>query len=83
MFGVAGVVGPILGIYTCGKVFDKLGGYTGQKALPSICIAMTIGAAAAAFSVTQTNPYVTAGILIIEMFAGGFATPVITGMLLN
>ena len=76
-------MGPVGGIICCGLIFDKFGGYNGQKALPILCFVLTGGSVAAAFSLTPENEFFCTAMIVVELFAGGFCSPVITGMMLN
>lgn len=84
-FGIVSITGPILGVFVGGKITTALGGYTSMSNLYSI---MTMAIFSIAFALPipfmkpgQTVPIV--GLLWLELFAGGYMLPSMTGMMLN
>jgi len=79
-----GAIGPVLGIICCAILFDKIGGYTSELAVPVCGIFGLCGMVFGLASVMVRESAVTAAILImLELFCGAFVMPACTGIMLN
>ena len=55
IYGLSGFIGPVGGIILTALVFDNIGGYTGQKALPICSAVLSVAFACCAMSVVTNN----------------------------
>ena len=84
LFFLVGAVGPILGILLCALLFDRIGGYTSQRAIP---ICLYFGLAGMIFGLASIFngdiAILTAVLIMLELFCGAFVMPACTGIMLN
>ena len=79
-----GAVGPVFGIILCALLFDRIGGYTSQKAIP-VCGLFGIGGMifGLASTLIGENAQLCALCIMMELFCGAFVMPACTGIMLN
>ena len=84
LYFLLGAVGPVLGIFCCAALFDRIGGYTSEKAI-KVCglfglLGMLFGLASVLVGDSVTF---CALFIMIELFCGAFVMPACTGIMLN
>jgi hypothetical protein len=81
---MVGLAGPVIGIFASAILFDRIGGYTSEKAIP---ITFAFGFASMIFglsSVMFANGAVTCAVFImLELFCGAFVLPSSIGIMLT
>lgn len=77
------MIGPIGGIVLTGMIFDKLGGYTGERALPVCTMALVIAFVCCFFSVLVDTAGMVAFLVTTELFCGAFCLPVMSGVMIT
>ena len=84
LYFLLGAVGPVLGITCCAILFDRIGGYTDEKAVPLCGMFGLAGMIFGLSSVMVGDAAITCAVLIIlELFCGAFVMPACTGIMLN
>ena len=84
LYFLMGAVGPVFGIILCAALFDKIGGYTSERAIP-VCgvfglLAMLSGMAS---TMVGESASLCAVFIMFELFCGAFVMPACTGIMLN
>lgn len=84
MFFVAGAGGPVLGIVLCAVIFDRVGGYMSEHAVPICFTVGTMGMIAGIGSIfIKSSPWALVMVMMVELFCGAFMMPAVTGIMLN
>ena len=84
MYFMLGAIGPILGMGLCAMIFDRLGGYTSHKAVPTCgMFALGVMIFGLASTLVRENAIVCATLIMFELFCGAFVMPAFTGIMLN
>ena len=84
LYFLLGSVGPVLGIFCCAILFDRIGGYTDEKAV-RLCGMFALGGMICGLgSVAVGDNAISCAVLImLELFCGAFVMPACTGIMLN
>jgi MFS family permease len=82
-YAICGAVSPICGVLLSGVIFDRIGGYNSQNALPTINIFGFIALMAALLTTILTDTNSVTIFLAIEGMCGGILMPAATGIMLN
>ena len=84
LYLVSALGGPATGILCCALLFDRIGGYTSEYALP---VCLSVGCAGMVFAlasvIVRDNPTTCAVLISLEFFCGAFIKPAIAGLMLN
>jgi hypothetical protein len=82
-FASIAVTGPVLGVIAGGYAFTYIGGYGDPKALPIAILFISVGGVAAMLGCFLNHFYLCAFLWWLQFFTGGFALPVLVGIMLN
>ena len=84
LFFLIGSVGPVLGIVCAALLFDRIGGYTDERAVRWCGIVGFGGMICGMGSVAVDDNVINCAVLImLELFCGAFVMPACTGIMLN
>lgn len=82
-FAISCAIGPISGVIASGQIFDRIGGYNSQRALPIINAIGFIAMVAASCTIVLADATCMTIFSFIEGFCGGILMPAVTGIMLN
>jgi len=84
LYFLVGAVGPVFGIFLCAILFDRIGGYTSERAIPVMGAFGLGGMVFGLLSVMVGDSAITCAVFItLELFCGAFVMPATTGIMLN
>ena len=81
--GTCSLIGPVGGIVLTGLIFGKLGGYTGERALPVCTCALVFAFVSCIFSVFADTSGLVSIFICLEMFSGAFCLPILSGIMIS
>jgi len=84
LFFLVGLAGPVMGIVSSAILFDRIGGYTSERAIP---ISFAFGAGGMVFGLLSVmvgdSAIICAFFIMLELFCGAFVLTAAVGIMLN
>ena len=84
LFFLVGLAGPVMGIVSSAILFDRIGGYTNERAIP---ISFAFGTGGMVFGLLSVlvgdSAIICAFFIMLELFCGAFVLTAAVGIMLN